>query len=220
MADLRPRRLRKMSITTVIALVLTTAVSTAVIAAHSFTDVPDDNTFHSDIAWLKDYRVTRGCNPPANTEFCPSDNVTREQMAAFMRRLSQTTGSTGDQVTDSTSPVTVDSTTFVALATINVRPLAEVKVNLNGHASIEVDADGAGTFEVVVARDSCSGTVVGSGTWGGTHVEGDTNTVSITGFDETDSDTTYVLCAAKDLDESADGSALSRGLTGSWEPAR
>ncbi|MFP3881777.1 MAG: hypothetical protein ACLFRT_13800 [Actinomycetota bacterium] len=49
-----PRRLRRVSITTVVALVLTTAVSTVVIAAHSFTDVPDTNTFHEDIeGWPK-----------------------------------------------------------------------------------------------------------------------------------------------------------------------
>ncbi|MEA2022738.1 MAG: hypothetical protein U9N79_00455, partial [Actinomycetota bacterium] len=30
---------------------------------------------------------TKGCNPPTNTKFCPSDNVTREQMSAFMHRL-------------------------------------------------------------------------------------------------------------------------------------
>jgi hypothetical protein len=30
--------------------------------------------------------VTKGCNPPANTKFCPKDPVTREQMAAFLKR--------------------------------------------------------------------------------------------------------------------------------------
>ena len=48
-------------------------------------DVADDNVFKADIQWLADAGVTKGCNPPANTEFCPEDNVTREQMSAFMR---------------------------------------------------------------------------------------------------------------------------------------
>jgi hypothetical protein len=56
------------------------------LATHSFTDVSDSNTFHDDIAWLKDSGVTKGCNPPDNTEYCPDDNVTRGQMAAFMHR--------------------------------------------------------------------------------------------------------------------------------------
>lgn len=59
------------------------------VATHSFDDVPNDNTFHDDIAWLKDAAVTLGCNPPDNDLFCPDDNVTREQMAAFMRRLAE-----------------------------------------------------------------------------------------------------------------------------------
>ena len=63
------------------------ATPLAVHASHSFTDVSDSNTFHEDIAWLADAGVTKGCNPPTNSKYCPKDNVTREQMAAFMRRL-------------------------------------------------------------------------------------------------------------------------------------
>lgn len=59
----------------------------AVYAAHSFEDVPASNTFHADIEWLKEAGVTKGCNPPANDEFCPDDFVTRGQMSAFMHRL-------------------------------------------------------------------------------------------------------------------------------------
>ena len=56
-------------------------------AGHQFTDVPNSNVFHSSIEWLADKGVTVGCNPPANTRFCPEDPVTRQQMAAFLRRL-------------------------------------------------------------------------------------------------------------------------------------
>lgn len=59
----------------------------AAVAADGFTDVPDTNAFHGDIGWLADAGVTLGCNPPANDQFCPSNGVTREQMAAFMHRL-------------------------------------------------------------------------------------------------------------------------------------
>jgi hypothetical protein len=62
------------------------AVPVAVYASHSFTDVPDSNTFHADIAWLSDAGITKGCNPPENTEYCPDENVTRGQMAAFLHR--------------------------------------------------------------------------------------------------------------------------------------
>ncbi len=48
----------------------------------------DDNTsiFELDIDKLATAGVTLGCNPPANTMFCPGDSVTRGQMAAFLHR--------------------------------------------------------------------------------------------------------------------------------------
>jgi len=73
------------------------------VATHSFNDVPNDNTFHEDIAWLKDAAVTLGCNPPTNNLYCPDDDVTREQMAAFMRRLAE------NQVVDAATAVTAES---------------------------------------------------------------------------------------------------------------
>lgn len=56
-------------------------------ASHQFTDVSDDNVFHEDIDAIAEAGVTRGCNPPENTRYCPDDFVTREQMAAFLNRL-------------------------------------------------------------------------------------------------------------------------------------
>lgn len=46
----------------------------------------DGNTFENDIDKLGTAGVTKGCNPPTNTEFCPNDFVTRGQMAAFLNR--------------------------------------------------------------------------------------------------------------------------------------
>ena len=48
----------------------------------------DDNgsVFEADIDKLGATGVSRGCNPPANDRFCPTQNVTRAQMAAFIRR--------------------------------------------------------------------------------------------------------------------------------------
>ena len=54
------------------------------LASHQFGDVPDSNPFHADIDALADSGVTTGCG---GGNFCPSANVTREQMAAFMNRL-------------------------------------------------------------------------------------------------------------------------------------
>ena len=52
----------------------------------SFDDVPEDNIFAEDIEWLAVWQITRGCNPPENTLFCPGELVTRGQMAAFLVR--------------------------------------------------------------------------------------------------------------------------------------
>ncbi len=46
----------------------------------------DDSIFEGDIDRLGTAGVTKGCNPPSNTRFCPSANVTRGQMAAFLHR--------------------------------------------------------------------------------------------------------------------------------------
>jgi len=73
--------------TLILAALAVFVVPIAVLATDGFTDVADDNVFKANIDWLAAADVTKGCNPPANTEFCPGDNVTREQMAAFMNRL-------------------------------------------------------------------------------------------------------------------------------------
>lgn len=73
-------------------IVLVTAMMVAPITAYAidrFTDVPASNVFHNNITWLADAGVTLGCNPPANTQYCPDDNVTRGQMAAFLQRLAE-----------------------------------------------------------------------------------------------------------------------------------
>jgi Tol biopolymer transport system component len=74
--------------------------------SHEFTDVDGSNVFEDDICWLADQGITRGCNPPANTEFCPKDPVTRGQMAAFLvRALGYTDNGGGDLFTDDDSSV-------------------------------------------------------------------------------------------------------------------
>ncbi len=54
-------------------------------AAGGFNDIAG-SVFEEDIEWLADTGITRGCNPPDNTSFCPDDTVSRGQMAAFLRR--------------------------------------------------------------------------------------------------------------------------------------
>ena len=45
-----------------------------------------DSVFEDDINRLAASGITRGCNPPANDNYCPDKPVTRGQMAAFLVR--------------------------------------------------------------------------------------------------------------------------------------
>lgn len=40
---------------------------------------------------MKDNNITVGCNPPANDRYCPEDNVTRGEMATFLKRFAENT---------------------------------------------------------------------------------------------------------------------------------
>lgn len=55
-------------------------------AGGAFAD-DDGSVFEADIEWLAETGITRGCNPPVNTLFCPDASVTRGQMATFLVRL-------------------------------------------------------------------------------------------------------------------------------------
>ena len=46
----------------------------------------DGSLFEASIEMLATAGITKGCNPPVNDMFCPNGNVTRGQMAAFLRR--------------------------------------------------------------------------------------------------------------------------------------
>ena len=50
-----------------------------------FTD-DDGLTLEPEINRLAEEGITRGCNPPVNTMYCPNDNLTRGQGAAFLNR--------------------------------------------------------------------------------------------------------------------------------------
>jgi len=61
-----------------------------------FTDI-DGSLFKSDIIWLWESGITKGCTL---TTFCPDDPVTRGQMAAFLVRALSLPGTATDYFTD------------------------------------------------------------------------------------------------------------------------
>lgn len=71
-----------------------------------FGDVPPDHLFETEITWLAEHGITRGCNPPTNDMFCPEDTVTRGEMSAFVVRALGLAATTDDFFVDD------DGTTF------------------------------------------------------------------------------------------------------------
>ncbi|MDJ0664256.1 MAG: hypothetical protein QNJ75_06825 [Acidimicrobiia bacterium] len=61
----------------------------------------DESIFESDIEALERAAITKGCNPPENTMFCPNAVLSRGQMAAMMvRAMGYTDVGDGDLFTD------------------------------------------------------------------------------------------------------------------------
>lgn len=59
------------------------------------------SVFATDIEWLSGAGITKGCNPPLNTMYCPDSYVTRGQMAAFLvRAMGYTDAGSGDLFVD------------------------------------------------------------------------------------------------------------------------
>ena len=81
--------MKKSTILAVVVAVLM-AVPLTLYASHQFQDVPNSHTFHTAIDFMAANGITQGCNPPANTNYCPDDPVTRGQMAGFLKRFHDT----------------------------------------------------------------------------------------------------------------------------------
>lgn len=61
----------------------------------------DDGTvFEADIEAIAELGITRGCDPPDNTRYCPADPVTRAEMAAFLDRALDLDPSAADAFSD------------------------------------------------------------------------------------------------------------------------
>jgi hypothetical protein len=76
------------------------------------------SVFIDAIEWAAGSGITLGCNPPANDEFCPTDPVTRGQMAAFMNRALGLPSGSGSGFTDIDGSVFVGDIEAIAAAGI------------------------------------------------------------------------------------------------------
>jgi hypothetical protein len=80
----------------------------------------DDNghLFENDIDAIAAAGITKGCNPPANTRFCPDRDVARGAMAAFLRRALNLPSSSTDYFTDDDNSVFESDINAIAAADI------------------------------------------------------------------------------------------------------
>lgn len=60
----------------------------------------DDSVHEPDIERLAGEGITKGCNPPDNTRYCPQRQITRGEIAAFIRRTLDLPAASADLFTD------------------------------------------------------------------------------------------------------------------------
>lgn len=115
----------------VITIAALLAVPIGVFASHQFTDVPDSNTFHTQIGRVKGAGITAGCTA---TKYCPDDTVTRGQMAAFLARTGgRVTMSPLEGVTGGVLSTSAASPTVLATVTIKAGDVT------GGYANVTLD---------------------------------------------------------------------------------
>ena len=138
------RRATLRIVLSVVALAALLAVPIGVFASHQFTDVPDSNTFHTQIGRVKGAGITAGCTA---TKYCPADNVTRGQMAAFLAR-------TGGRTVHDDFLASLDvGASNVTLATVSLKA-GDVP---GGTAYVKIDASLAGYTYEATSSCPCSG---------------------------------------------------------------
>lgn len=86
-------------------------------AAGSFWD-DDGDTHERQIEGLSAAEVTKGCDPPANSQYCGFDDVERGQMAAFIDRATDLPPASRDHFTDDEDSIFEDEINRLAEAGI------------------------------------------------------------------------------------------------------
>jgi hypothetical protein len=130
------------------------AFPAAVWGSHQFSDVATSNVFHNAIAWMADNGITVGCNPPANNKYCPDDNVTRGQMAAFMKRLAE------NNVVDAATLDGLDSSELVSSSQVLFASVTDLGVLYGNGNAVSAKRISTGHYEVTFDRstEGCAGT--------------------------------------------------------------
>lgn len=141
--------MRRLVAAAVVAAVL--ALPVGVIAGHRFADVTASNRFAADIDAIAAAGVTHGCG---DGRYCPSQPVTRDQLAAFLNRL----GALGPGTTPVVNADRVDGHDASALArqTANGTSILSPIPDLPGETGYLVVSITAPANGVVVATANAS----------------------------------------------------------------
>jgi hypothetical protein len=114
----------------------------------------NDSEHEANIDTMFELGVTRGCNPPTNDRYCPSDWLTRGQTAAFLRRHLDLPGVTDDYFADDAASEFQDDinalaaigvafgcteTDFCPDAPLSRAEMAEMLVRAYDYAPVDVD---------------------------------------------------------------------------------
>jgi len=98
-------------------LMMTGAAVAALPPGGSFSD-DNGNVHEANIEAIAGAGITRGCNPPTNDRYCPTSDVTRGQMAAFLSRGLDLAPAATDYFTDDNGSVFEADINAVAAAGI------------------------------------------------------------------------------------------------------
>jgi hypothetical protein len=156
------------------ALLLGVAFSIAATSAGAqncdgFVDVLASSPFCPDVTWMKTYGITKGCDA---THYCPTDNVSRLQMAAFIHRLGENPAFVNGGNAFGTTAVlgpTDNQTLILQSGGFTVFSLAT-----GGNASYVLAANVVGGLGINSATGAVGATIGGGGCIGGPNCLGGT----------------------------------------------
>lgn len=139
-SNLPERSTSRRTLLLAVAVAVIVSIPAAAVANHVFSDVADGDVHAPGIEYVADTGVTAGCTP---TTYCPTDRVTRAQMATFLHRSSGNAAGIAPNVTaaalagierlDAPSTVGIGSTANPATIAC---PAGKVAVGGGGSADI------------------------------------------------------------------------------------
>lgn len=158
-AHVRRRRWRR-RLTVPTAVVLALLVPVAALAGARFADVSPGNTHVSGIGWVADKGITLGCNSDG-TLFCPSNPVTRAQMATFMQRFAGAMAPkvTSGQFTSSHTTNPASNNTFVLAGDLGTftKEQADTRIEVVFHTTATISDNRRCNYQLRVGGSNADG---------------------------------------------------------------